>query len=62
MAYRATNRPAEAIPLFEVNVAACERLLGAHHLRTLASQRNLDRARQESAQAVSEAHDVAEDD
>jgi hypothetical protein len=27
-AYRATGRPAEAIPLFDQNVAACERLLG----------------------------------
>ena len=46
-AYRATGRPAEAIPLFETNVAACERLLGADHPKTLASRHNLDLARQE---------------
>ena len=48
-AYRATGRPAEAIPLFEQNVAACEELLGADHPKTLASRHSLDLARQESA-------------
>ena len=42
---------AEAIPLFEKNVVLCERLFGADHPKTLASRRNLDRARQELAQA-----------
>jgi hypothetical protein len=32
---------AEAIPLFEQNLAACERLLGAQHPRTLATRDNL---------------------
>ena len=50
-AYRATGRAAEAIRLFEENLAACERLFGADHPRTLASRHSLDLARQESAQA-----------
>jgi hypothetical protein len=37
--------------LFEQNVAACERLFGADHPKTVASRHNLDLARQESAQA-----------
>lgn len=53
-AYRAIGRPSEAIPLFEKNVAASERLFGADHPKTLASRYNLDRARQESAQADNE--------
>jgi Tetratricopeptide repeat len=32
---------AEAIPLFEQNLAACERLLGADHPRTLSTRKNL---------------------
>ena len=50
-AYRAIGRPSEAIPLSEKNTAACERLFGADHPKTLASRHNLDRARQGSAQA-----------
>jgi hypothetical protein len=50
-AYRATGRAADAIGLFEKNLAACERLFGADHPRTLASRHSLDLARQESAQA-----------
>ena len=50
--YRATGRPAEAIPLFEQNAAACEALLGADHPKTVASRHSLDLARQESAQAA----------
>jgi hypothetical protein len=37
--------------VFEENLAACERLFGADHPRTLASRRSLDLARQESAHA-----------
>ena len=61
-AYRAAGRPAEAIPLFEQNLAACERLLGADHPRTVASRHNLDHARQEANQRRTRAarHGVAE--
>ena len=53
-AYRATGRAADAIPLFEENLAACERLFGADHPRTLASRHSLDLAWQEFAQAGNE--------
>jgi len=36
--------------LFEENLAACERLFGADHPKTLASQHSLDLAWQEFAQ------------
>ena len=53
-AYRATGRAADAIGLFEKNLAACERLFGADHSRTLASQHSLDLAWQEFTQAGDE--------
>ena len=43
--------PAEAIPLFEQNVAACERLLGPDDPRTVASRHHLDLARHEAESA-----------
>ena len=50
-AYRETGRVEEAIPLFEQTLAACERLFGADHARTLRSQHSLASAYQAAGRA-----------
>jgi hypothetical protein len=48
VAYRKAGKPAEAIPLFEQILAACERLYGADHPRTVATRKNLALAHQDA--------------
>jgi Tetratricopeptide repeat len=50
-AYRAAGRRAEAIPLFEQNLAVCERLLGADHPKTLGARNNLALASEDADRA-----------
>jgi hypothetical protein len=49
--YVAAGRAAEAIPLYEQTLAACERVLGPDHALTLISRNNLAEPYEEAGQA-----------
>jgi len=53
-AYRAAGRTAEAITMYEQNLAARERVLGADHPDTLATRDNLAAAQQAAGRTAEE--------